>query len=169
MEIENINKTISKSNEGFPEYLDFKKLRSDSIKYLGRLSGKIWTDHNVHDPGITIMEMLIYAIMDLGYRTNLPLKDLLARDPADKSRDNNFFQPAEILGCNPLTITDLRKLLVDIPGVKNAWLEVEENLPAAFCDRPDQQPGILYHSSQQKDPCDCQMINGLYHVYSTLR
>src|SRR6185295_4617300 len=119
------NKTISKSNSGFPSYLDFQKLRAAAIEYIGNLSGKVWTDHNVHDPGITILEVLIYAILDLGYRTNLPAVDLFARDPADKSRDNNFFSPSHILANNPLTVTDLRKLLIDIDGVKNAWLETE--------------------------------------------
>ncbi|MBP1650009.1 MAG: hypothetical protein H6Q26_166, partial [Bacteroidetes bacterium] len=63
---------ISKQNAGFPDYLDFTRLRSEGIGYLAQLSGKIWTDHNVHDPGITILETLCYALLDLGYRTNLP-------------------------------------------------------------------------------------------------
>ena len=135
------NKTISKRNTGFPDYLDFGKLRSSAIAYLGKLSGKIWTDHNVHDPGITILEMLIYAVLDLGYRTNLPAIDLFTRNPEDSSKDDNFYTPARILANNPLTITDFRKLLVDLQGVKNAWLEIEDNP---------------------------QEVNGLYHVYVQL-
>lgn len=114
---------ISRTNSGFPDYLDFDSLRSSSIKYLSGLTGKVWTDYNVHDPGITILEVLIYALMDLGYRTNLPVADIFARDPEDDTAENNFFTPAEIFACNPVTITDFRKLLVDIDGVKNAWLE----------------------------------------------
>ena len=109
-------KVISKKNEGFPEWLDFEKLRQEGIDYLGELSGNIWTDHNAHDPGITILEVLCYALLDLGYRTSLPAKDLFAKDPDDTNEENNFFTPAAILGCNPLTITDYRKLLVDVPG-----------------------------------------------------
>lgn len=120
---ENENKFISTVNSGFPPYLDWELLRATGIDHLGKLSGNIWTDHNVHDPGITILEILCYAIIDLGYRTNLPVKDILTPDPADKTKDNNFFTAADILSCNPLTITDIKKMLVDIPGVKNAWLE----------------------------------------------
>jgi hypothetical protein len=121
--------TISRINSGFPDYLDFDSLRSSSIKYLSGLTGKVWTDYNVHDPGITILEVLTYALMDLGYRTNLPVSDIFAKDPAtpddpnDPVKDSNFFTPAQIFACNPVTITDFRKLLVDIDGVKNAWLE----------------------------------------------
>ncbi len=114
-DLTNDNKTISRKNAGFPEYLDFDALRSEAIQHLGNLSGKIWTDHNVHDPGITIMEALIYALLDLGYRTNLPAVDIFARNPEETGPDNNFLTPAQILGCNPLTITDFRKLLADLP------------------------------------------------------
>jgi hypothetical protein len=145
-------KGISKINSGFPEYLDFNKLRSESIEYLGQLSGKIWTDHNVHDPGITILEMLCYALLDLGYRTNLPVEDILTADPSYKGKDNNFFTPARILGNNPLTITDYRKLLVDIEGVRNAWLEPATDI-TNICD-----------INKPTDRC-VDFLNGLYHVY----
>jgi len=137
------NKTISKTKSGFPPYLDFDKLRGDAIAYLGTLTGKIWTDYNVHDPGITILESLIYAVMDLGYRTNLPVEDLFATAPATATtrfvKDDNFLKPVQILTGNPVTITDYRKMLVDIPYVKNAWLVVDEG-----------------------------PLNGLYHVYVQL-
>ncbi|HEV8084463.1 MAG TPA: hypothetical protein VGP55_14750 [Chitinophagaceae bacterium] len=163
---ESTNKTISSTDSGFPGYLDFDKLRSESIAYLGNLSGKIWTDHNVHDPGITILEVLIYAVLDLGYRTNLPAVDLFTRAPEDRSKDNNFFTPAQILANNPLTITDYRKLLIDINGVKNAWLEIEDKLPADFCIRENTIPGTV--GNLQEDPCECDYLNGLYHVYIEL-
>jgi hypothetical protein len=143
--------TISKKNNGFPDYLDFEKLRRESIEYVGQLSGKIWTDHNVHDPGITILEMLCYALLDLGYRTHLPIEDILA---TKSDSDNNFFTPAQILSCNPLTITDYRKLLIDIKGVKNAWL-----FPA-----DDQEDICRQHPEGMVIPTNQPFINGLYHV-----
>jgi len=112
--------TIPKQSS-FPEYLDWEKLREAGIKHLETLSGKIWTDYNTHDPGITLLEVLCYALTDLGYRTNFDMNDLVApKEPL--LQENNFFTPAEILTNNPLTITDYRKLLVDIRGVRNAWL-----------------------------------------------
>jgi hypothetical protein len=164
------NKVISKTNEGFPEWLDFDKLRQEGIDYLGKLAGNIWTDHNVHDPGITILEMLCYALLDLGYRTSLPPKDLFAKDPADLSEENNFFTPAQILGCNPLTITDYRKLLVDLPGIKNAWLEVAEDITVnRICDRRhnDKYYKELWSSLISQGKC-ISFLNGLYHVYLDL-
>lgn len=143
------NNVISKTNSGFPDYLDFDALRSSSIEYLSNLTGKIWTDYNVHDPGITILEMLCYAVLDLGFRTNLPAADIFA------SGENNFFTPAQILSCNPLTILDFRKMLIDIDGVKNAWLQVSEDFnPDSFCNNRVSSDNKLI-----------DYINGLYHVY----
>ena len=56
-------------------------------------SGKIWTDHNVHDPGITILEVLCYAMLDLGYRTHLAVEDVLAKNPTLTNPEDNFFTP----------------------------------------------------------------------------
>lgn len=168
---QNDSKVINKNDARFPAYMDFNNLRSEGIEYLGKLAGKIWTDHNVHDPGITILEMLCYAILDLGYRTNLPAIDIFSRDPDNKNPDSNFYTPAEILSCNPLTLTDHRKLLADIDGIKNAWL-----VPATdvrdFCrtGRPEdftaeQDPLETYHTDN--NTCE-QFLNGLYHVYIDL-
>jgi len=152
---ENNNTTISKNNAGFPPYLDFEKLRSESVAYLGKLSGQLWTDHNVHDPGITILEELCYALLDLGYRTNLPVEDILSRNPSDTSSENNFYTPSQILSCNPLTIVDFRKLLIDIPGVRNAWL-----VPATDIKN------ICKNDSTDRIRNSCEeFLNGIYHVY----
>lgn len=113
--------TISKRKPEFPDYLNFQTLRDIGIAHLQTLSGKIWTDYNLHDPGVTILEVLCYTVTDLGYRNNLDIQDLLALD--SQQPENNFFTPDQILTCNPVTNLDLRKRLIDIPGVRNAWIE----------------------------------------------
>lgn len=166
----NDNKFISKHNSGFPDYLDFNRLRSEGIDYLGKLSGKVWTDHNVHDPGITILEVLCYALLDLGYRTNLSPLDLLTKAPDQVGPDNNFFTPAQILSCNPLTINDFRKLIIDVDGVKNAWLEVAED-QMDFCKKNNRSPNDFPETHNPSAPTRnicVDFLNGLYHVYLDL-
>lgn len=127
-------KTIPSTNASFPEYLDFQTLRKKGIEHCQSLGSDLWTDFNLHDPGLSILEVLCYALTDLGYRTNLPIADLLARSPEQKARDqadgsngkpfdDNFFTAEQILTCNPVTLLDLRKLVIDVPGVRNAWIE----------------------------------------------
>lgn len=102
---------------------DFAFLKEQGIKYIQRVAGNNWTDYNAHDPGITILESLAYAINDLANRTSFDIKDLLAENNGQQGKQAHFFEPEEILSSNPVTINDLRKVVIDVPGIKNAWLE----------------------------------------------
>ena len=108
----------------------FPLLRQQGITLLQRLAGETWTDHNTHDPGITILEQLCYALTDLGYRAQYELPDLLVRDGEDPYA--SIFTPAQVLPTSPVTIADLRKLVIDVPGVKNAWIDVADEASASF-------------------------------------
>ena len=68
--------TIPKKNSG-EAALDHRQLYAIGLAHVQRLARRIWTDYNVHDPGITILELLCYALTDLGYRASFPVKDLL--------------------------------------------------------------------------------------------
>jgi hypothetical protein len=103
---------------------NYELLRQEGLKAIEQLGSRWWTDYNIHDPGITQLELLCYAITDLGYRTSLDIKDLLAV-PFGEAPDHNrqaFYTAREILTTNPWTVNDFRKLLIDILGVKNAWM-----------------------------------------------
>ncbi len=67
------------------------------------------------------MEQLCYALTDLAYRIDYPLPDLLATD--DGTLGDSLYPPAQLLPSQPLTRIDLRKLVLDVEGVKNAWIE----------------------------------------------
>lgn len=151
---------ILKNDPEIPSHLDFKTLREAGLTHIASFSGDLWTDHNVHDPGITILEVLCYALMDLGYRTNLKTEDLLALKSYEGQKEDNFFTPAEILTCNPLTILDYRKLLIDIEGVRNAWLEVADEQEVAIylnCEKSQLQFDRIVNSDL--------VLNGLYKIF----
>ena len=100
---------------------DARALFNEGLAEVRRLSSALWTDHNTHDPGITTLELLCYALTELSYRHSLPIEDRLAGD-ADGSAQ--FFAPRAVLPNRALTELDWRKWLIDLPGVKNAWIEV---------------------------------------------
>lgn len=117
-----------------PPTLDYASLRQEGLRQLERLAGTEWTDFNEHDPGITILEQYCYALTELIYRCDFPLPDLLSRDGKDPY--GSLFSPAQILTSRPVTLTDLRKLAVDVRGVKNAWIEkVDQSNPRVFYKR----------------------------------
>ena len=62
--------------------LDFQSLRLRGLDWLQRYAGERWTDYNVHDPGVTLLEALVYGLTDLAYRVDFATADLLtAMDP----------------------------------------------------------------------------------------
>lgn len=115
------------NNENIDEQLlpknleNFSFLREKALAYIQQTATDTWTDHNIHDPGITIMEALCYALTDVGFRLNFPMQDLLA-DENGKLPENAYYEPQDILPCHAVTINDFRKILMDLPLVKNAWI-----------------------------------------------
>src|SRR5262245_25382325 len=91
---------------------------------LERLAGDQWTDFNAHDPGITMLDAICYALVDLGYRIFHPIPDLLAEGGPDLPPV--LPSPALALTCHAVTPDDLRRVALDVPGVKNAWIEPVE-------------------------------------------
>jgi len=168
---------IRRDDPAIRQWMRFEELRRLGIQYISEFSGEVWTDHNLHDPGITILEALCYALTDLGYRTQIDIAELLA-PAAPLQQDDNFYTPAEILTCNPLTINDYRKMLVDITGVRNAWLEpAREQEAALYLNCKD---GAIDYSPAGGPPqCEGRSVelppsaqeiklNGLYNVYLDL-
>jgi hypothetical protein len=104
---------------------DFAFLRQQGIALIQALCRDTWTDHNLHDPGITILEQLCFAITDLAYRTDFPITDILCDETGNiRPDDNCFFEKEAILSINPVTINDFRKVLIDdVDELYNAWLE----------------------------------------------
>ena len=116
---------------------DFFRLRREGIGFIEQLGSQQWTDYNAHDPGITILDQLCYAITDLAYRLGWDIRDLLATatppaDPAQPYPNQAFFTARDILTINPVTPDDFRRLLIDLDRVRNAWVLCK----ACGCDLP---------------------------------
>ena len=109
---------------------DFYRLRRDGIGFIAQMGSRQWTDYNVHDPGITIHEALCYAITDIAYRIGWRIEDILAsKMPSADSQpypNQAFFTARRILTVNPLKPDDFRRLLIDLPTIRNAWILCKE-------------------------------------------
>ena len=151
--------TIPKQNNQ-PLAMNRQQLFKIGLKYIQHLSNKIWTDYNIHDPGITTLELLCYALTDLSYRASFPIEDLLAskNNNAEEMR-KQFFTARQILPNRPLTLLDYRKLLIDIEGVKNAWLR-----PASEIYYADMVKGELLWAHPQQSGIVEVNLAGLYEV-----
>ncbi|VVD65057.1 hypothetical protein PAQ31011_00300 [Pandoraea aquatica] len=111
-----------------PQGLDFDALRRAGIATLQALCGDRWTDYNLHDPGVTILEQLCYAITELGYRSDFPPEDYLTDADGQIDYQHHALHPAdEIFPSEVLTFEDYRKVLYDtIPDLEDVWLTRDE-------------------------------------------
>ena len=139
--------------------MDYALLRQEGMKHIRDLAASIWTDHNTHDPGITLLEALCYAITDLGYRCDFSVEDILASDPDNRcGNTTQFYSAGEILPNHPFTINDFRKILIDLPDLRNAWLEKsgKSELPVYYNNSNNE---LTYTPTPSK-----LAIKGLYKV-----
>jgi hypothetical protein len=151
--------TISRTAETEPA-LDQRQLYAIGLDHVRRLSRRLWTDHNIHDPGITTLELLCYALTDLGYRAQFPVEDLLAgKTDNAAAMAGQFFTPRQILPNRALTRNDYRKLLIDLKDVKNAWLA-----PATERYYADTIKGVLLRSDPGVPGIREIDLKGLYQV-----
>ncbi|MES2796718.1 MAG: hypothetical protein V4683_12170, partial [Bacteroidota bacterium] len=147
---ENIDETI------LPSTLEnFTLLREKAIAYLERSATGNWTDFNVHDPGITIMEAICYGLADVGFRMNFPMADLLV-DEKGNLPPKSFYYANEILPNHAVTINDFRKILIDLNLIKNAWITplLTDNEAIQLDYEPTyfyKKEGVLIFKQQVKD------------------
>ncbi len=115
---------------------DYEKLRADALSLVQKLSGHIWTDYNISDPGVTILEQLCFAITDLGYKTGFPVEEILAGPNGQIDPEAHaFFSKGEILCSGPITTKDFCKLLLgQVDGVEQVWIEpMLSNTGSSIC------------------------------------
>lgn len=106
--------------------MDYSLLRREGIAFLQESCGDVWTDYNEHDPGVTMLEQLCYALTSLTYLAGTPVRDLLIEKQGMPINTNRqaLYTPRQIYPVNPLTVDDYRKLLLDrLSWIGNVWLQ----------------------------------------------
>ncbi|WP_298922136.1 hypothetical protein [uncultured Roseobacter sp.] len=106
-----------------PAQTDFENLRARAVHYAQQASGNIWTDFNLHDPGVTLLEQTCFALSELGYQARHPIRDILTADDGTLHYpDLALYDPRLVLPGDPVTDLDLTSFLSDLPGVSRAWV-----------------------------------------------
>lgn len=91
----------------------YAQLQENALKRIQRIAGKVWTDYNLHDPGVTMLDALNYVLLETDYRLGFSLPDYLTSPQNGFSaRQHALFPPSEVFSVNPVTETDYRKLFL---------------------------------------------------------
>lgn len=132
-----------------PPGLDYQALFEAGLDRAQKVSSDIWTDYNRHDPGVTILEQLCFALTDVIYRTSHPIEDLLETPlpvtddevlvPGEGDRvPQNFPRADEIFVTTPITRDDLQRYACDVSkDIRCAWIVQPSN-----CDGESPDAGL---------------------------
>ena len=124
--------SIPKAFENDPG-LNFNMMLLEGIAEIERLSGTQWSNYNASDPGIVMLENLCYGLLNLGYKSEFTIPDLLTGPDGKTDYSQLFFQPSAVMFTNPVTIDDFRRLLLDkVAGLKNVWIKPAKGLPGRY-------------------------------------
>lgn len=102
---------------------DFNNLRAVAIAAAQDASGDIWTDYNLHDPGVTLLEQTVFGLTEVAYFGDHAVRDLLTGPDGDFALEQlALFSPAEVLPGRPVTWDDLASALSDLDHVDRVFV-----------------------------------------------
>lgn len=151
------NPVVINSNGIESKSMDYEYLLKRGIEYIQQLSGDTWTDYNYHDPGITILEQMCYALTDLGYRTNFSIVDILLnkKDEFKLEQNNLFYGPNQVFPSSSLTLEDIRKLLLErVENIRNLWVSEVTDSKYGFIGLYD----ILVQANEEANSLEIEAI-----------
>lgn len=102
----------------------YSKLQAQTLEEVQRLAGRVWTDYNVHDPGITVGDIANYALAELDYKLGFSLADYCVEKGGTFTPGRfGLFPPEEAYTTQPVTTEDYRRLfLAHIPEIDDVYL-----------------------------------------------
>jgi len=90
----------------------FGALRRRGLDTVERHSRKLWSDYNVHDPGVAIIEQFCFALTELAHRAAFPEADLLVEEDGPVPLEAlGLHPPSDALPTRPVTARDLAAAL----------------------------------------------------------
>lgn len=140
----------------------YSKLQRKTLEELQRLSGKVWTNFNPHDPGVTIADIANYALAELNYKLGFDLQDYLTEEKAEFSPElYGLFFPEKMYPTHPVTTEDYRKLLyANFPTLGNIQID---------CDVSTGEYSIQVERSSFGEPSDIEdKIRACFHEHRNL-
>ncbi len=124
-----MNKEMSIAPIQTVQELSLEALFAEGVELMQKLAGESWSDYNLHDPGVTLLEQLCFALTDIVYRGGIELKQLLTHDDNRlKLSANGLHSPGKVLPGGPVTDLDHQALLYDrLPDLGIVGFEADSN------------------------------------------
>lgn len=118
---------------------NFEFLKAQGMQLIRQVASSTWTDHNLHDPGITLLETLCHALTEAGLQAGAASAVDSADDEhtymanlltsGEKTAPQDFFTCSMVLPSSPVSLSDFQKVLLDHPLIERAWVSATEGDP----------------------------------------
>ncbi|WP_440974367.1 hypothetical protein [Pseudomonas koreensis] len=95
------------------EKIHFDTLLTQAQQLLDAHARRSWDDREEHDPGMTLLQTMMYGVSDLSYRHTLPLPDLLTA-ASENGPFSEEFSRSMVLRRDPLTEDDYRHAILNL-------------------------------------------------------
>lgn len=143
----------------------YSRLQKKTLDEVQRLSGKVWTDFNVHDPGVTLADIANYALAEMDYKLGFNLADYLTKEgDSFYSKHFGLFPPSEVYTTAPITTEDYRRLFLShIPQLENVWVECDAKT-GGYTVRIILSPFDIHNKSEEL----AEQINAVYNSHRNL-
>lgn len=114
---------ITRHSAQAPDPLGFDALRLHAVTAAQLASGDLWTDYNLHDPGVSLLEALCFALTEDLFAARQPVPQLLGLDAqagAAAWARFGLHTPPALLPCHPCTDDDWQCwLLQQLPHARH--------------------------------------------------
>lgn len=138
----------------------YSLLQKQTLELLQQLSGKVWTDFNVHDPGVTIAETFNYALYELDYQFQFPFESFLNNgEPCSDLSSLGLFPAEKVLGDTIATLSDYELLIEN---------RIQEVTHCRFCLTPEKRYRIEVVLSGGDPGIIREQVKQLYHAHRNL-
>lgn len=123
------------------EEVAFNAKPIDGVPTAAPAPAPAWTDHNTHDPGTTLLELLAYALEPLQYRADLAAPGTAQGLAVKPANADTHLQVSPGVALDSLG----RTLEVDLAAVSSKYIgETEKNLGTVFSDAPPSRALLRY-------------------------
>lgn len=104
--------------------LNFENLLAGGIELLQELAGDNWSDYNLHDPGVTLLEQLCFALTDVVYRSDADISQyFIGKNGKLNLPEQGLYGPTKVLSSGPVNAKDIEALLLSkIQGLNRVFL-----------------------------------------------
>jgi hypothetical protein len=112
----------------------FENLISEGLDLVQNLSGDVWTDYNLHDPGVTVLEQLCFALTDIVYRSDMQAAQYLLNENGKIDLGyQGLYGASKVLSSGPVIPKDFESLFLNkIQGLDKITLNNENRHHGEF-------------------------------------